>query len=422
MKVALYWTAAWVLATGLRASAQDMAAMPSMPTPLAQLIAEAEANNTQISAADHSWKAATHVAQQVTTLPDPQFTVQQFSVGSPKPFAGFSNSDFAYIGLGASQDLPYPGKLRLKGEVANREADTQHAQADVLRSSIAEQIKLVYLRLAYLDATLAILQQNDAVLQPLIQSGLSRYSVGQGSQTDVLKAQIEHTKILREVTMHHQEMGQLQADLKQLLHRSQDSEDILTEQLAATPLHYTSEELQALVQSHNPAVHRDANAVQKQDAQLKSAQRDGKPDFNVGYMFQQTGSGYRDYYQLSLNMRLPRRKRVEGEIAEATERLSQSKQELDSQTQQQLAEVQKEYIAVTSTEDLLKEYQEGLIPQANAAFHSEEAAYQSNKQQFAPVLSSLLDVLSFEHDYQQALFDHETALAHLETLTGATLR
>jgi outer membrane protein, heavy metal efflux system len=419
MKVALYWTAAWVLATSLRASAQDMSAMP---TPLAQLIAEAEANNTQISAADHSWKAATHVAQQVTTLPDPQFTVQQFSVGSPKPFAGFSNSDFAYIGLGASQDLPYPGKLRLKGEVANREADTQHAQADVLRSSIAEQIKLVYLRLAYLDATLAILHQNDAVLQPLIQNGLSRYSVGQGSQADVLKAQIEHTKILREVTMHHQEMGQLQADLKQLLHRSQDSEDILPEQLAASPLRYTSEALQALVQSHNPAVHRDANAVQKQDAQLKSAQRDGKPDFNVGYTFEQTGSGYRDYYMLSLNMRLPRRKRVEGEIAEATERLSQSKQELDSQTQQQLAEVQKEYIAVTSTEDLLKEYQEGLIPQANAAFHSEEAAYQSNKQQFAPVLSSLLDVLSFEHDYQQALFDHETALAHLETLTGATLR
>ncbi|WP_158821467.1 TolC family protein [Granulicella sp. S156] len=419
MKVALYWTAAWVLATSLRASAQDMSAMP---TPLAQLIAEAEANNTQISAADHSWKAATHVAQQVTTLPDPQFTVQQFSVGSPKPFAGFSNSDFAYIGLGASQDLPYPGKLRLKGEVANREADTQHAQADVLRSSIAEQIKLVYLRLAYLDATLAILHQNDAVLQPLIQNGLSRYSVGQGSQADVLKAQIEHTKILREVTMHHQEMGQLQADLKQLLHRSQDSEDILPEQLAASPLRYTAEELQALVQSHNPAVHRDANAVQKQDAQLKSAKRDGKPDFNVGYTFEQTGSGYRDYYMLSLNMRLPRRKRVEGEIAEATERLSQSKQELDSQTQQQLAEVQKEYIAVTSTEDLLKEYQEGLIPQANAAFHSEEAAYQSNKQQFAPVLSSLLDVLSFEHDYQQALFDHETALAHLETLTGATLR
>jgi outer membrane protein TolC len=419
MKVALYWTAALVLVTGLLATAEEM---PLKPTPLAQLIAEAEANNTQISAADHSWKAASHVAQQVTTLPDPQFTLQQFSVGSPKPFAGFSNSDFAYIGFGASQDLPYPGKLRLKGEVANREADTQQAHADVLRASIAEQVKLVYLRLAYLEATLSILQQNDAVLQPLIRSGLSQYSLGQGSQADVLKAQLEHTKILREVTMHHQEMGQLQADLKQLLHRSQDSADILPEQLAATPLRYTSEELQALVQNHNAAVHMDVNAVQRQDAQLKSAQRDGKPDFNVGYMFEQTGGGYRDYYELTLNMRLPRHKRVEGEIAEAAEHLNQSKLELDSQVQQQLADAQKQYITVSSTEELLKEYQEGLIPQAEAAFHSEEAAYQSNKQQFAPVLSSLLDVLSFEHDYQQALLDHETALAHLETLTGATIR
>ena len=419
MKVALYWTAALVLATGVLASAEDM---PMKPTPLAQLIAEAEANNTQISAADHSWKAASHVAQQVTTLPDPQFTVQPFSVGSPKPFAGFSNSDFAYIGFGASQDLPYPGKLRLKGEVAIREADTQQAQADVVRASVTEQVKLVYLRLAYLEATLAILQQNDAVLQPLIQSGLSQYSLGQGSQADVLKAQLEHTKILREVTMHHQEMGQLQAGLKQLLHRSQDSADILPEQLMATPLRYTAEELRALVQGHNPAVQMDTNAVEKQGTQLKSAQRDGKPDFNVGYMFEQTGGGYPDYYELTLNMRLPRRKRVEAEIAEATEYLNQSKQELDSQVQQQLAEVQKQFIAVTSTEELLKEYQDGLIPQSEAAFHSEEAAYQSNNEQFAPVLSSLLDVLSFEHDYQQALLDHETALAHLETLTGATLR
>ena len=106
MKVALYWTAALVIATGVSAYAQEMA---GMPTPLATLISEAQSSNTQLSAADHAWKAATHIAQQVTTLPDPQFTVQSFSVGSPKPFAGFSNSDFAYIGFGASQELPYAG-------------------------------------------------------------------------------------------------------------------------------------------------------------------------------------------------------------------------------------------------------------------------------------------------------------------------
>src|SRR5215831_3596100 len=92
----------------------DQSQMPTMtgaPTPLATLLDEARSNNPQILAARHAWKAASLVPSQAATLPDPQFTLQQLSVGSPRPFAGFSNSDFAYVGLGVSQDLPYPGKL-----------------------------------------------------------------------------------------------------------------------------------------------------------------------------------------------------------------------------------------------------------------------------------------------------------------------
>lgn len=78
-------------------------------SPLPQLLAEALRNNSELQAAEHSWQAATHVRQRVTALPDPQFTIQEFSVGSPKPFAGFQTSNFAYLGIGASQELPYPG-------------------------------------------------------------------------------------------------------------------------------------------------------------------------------------------------------------------------------------------------------------------------------------------------------------------------
>ena len=425
MKFALYW-ASWALCSGVLVLASGSSAygqeMTAMPTPLATLVTEALSNNSQIDAADHAWKAATHVADQVKTLPDPQFTVQSFSVGSPKPFAGFSNSDFAYIGFGASQDIPFAGKLRLKGDVANRNADMQQAQTDLLRISVTDQIKIIYLRLAYLDATLSILARNDAVLKPLIETGLSKYSLGQGSQADVLKAQIEHTKILREVTMHHEEVGQLQASLKALLHRPQSSPEIIPEPLSVTPLQKTAEELQSLVLLHNPEVSLGTADVQKQDAMLKSAQREGKPDFNVSYMFQQTGGGYRDYYMLSLNMRLPRHKRVEAGVAEAAESLEGSRKELDSQVQQQLAEVQKQYIVLTNSEELLKEYRDGLVPQAQAAYRAEQATYQFGKGTFATVLSSLIDVLTFEHDYQQAILDHETAMARLEALTGAQLR
>jgi outer membrane protein TolC len=415
-----YWAVAALLVVGT-AGAQEMK-MGAATTPLTQLIAEAEANNPQIASAEHAWKAATYMRQQVTTLPDPVFTVQPFSVGSPKPFAGFSNSDFAYIGFGASQDLPYPGKLLLKGEAAARDAETQHAQADVVATSIVEQVKLDYLQLAYHHATLAILQKNDDVLLPLIQSGLSRYSVGQGSQVDVVRAQLEHTKLLREMTMHHEQMEQMQADLKQLLHRPQSSPDIVPEPLIATTLRNTVQELQAMAAEHNPVVHVNADVVQQQAAELKSAQRESKPDFNVGYEFQQTGSGYRDYYMLTLNMRLPRHKRVEAEVAQAGEMLSKSQQDLEAQLQQQLAEVQKQFVAAGRTTELLKEYQQGLLPQAEQAFQLEQSAYESGKQEFAPVLATLLDLLTLQHDYHQTLLDHETSLVQLEALTGAAIR
>ena len=119
----VFWTATLVLASAVSAFGQETAA--STATPLPQLIAEAQANNPEVSAADHEARAARQTAPQVTTLPDPKLTYQQLSVGSPKPFAGYTNSDFAYIGVGASQELPYPGKLRLSPACLSA-ADARH--------------------------------------------------------------------------------------------------------------------------------------------------------------------------------------------------------------------------------------------------------------------------------------------------------
>src|SRR5271163_3092646 len=132
-------TATLVLATAFSAFGQVPVA--SAPTPLSQLLAEAGVSNPQISAADHGARAARQMAPQMTTLPDPKFTYQQLSVGSPKPFAGYTNSDFAYIGVAASQDLPYPGKLRLRGEVAERDAETKEAEVEITKASIADAVK-----------------------------------------------------------------------------------------------------------------------------------------------------------------------------------------------------------------------------------------------------------------------------------------
>ncbi|HTF62185.1 MAG TPA: TolC family protein [Edaphobacter sp.] len=420
MNVVALLTATLVLATAFSAFGQIPVA--SSPTPLSRLLAEAEANNPEISAADHGARAALQMAPQVTTLPDPKFTYQQFSVGSPKPFAGYTNSDFAYIGVGASQELPFPGKLRARGEVAERDADTKEAEIEIAKTSIADAVKADYLQLAYLQQTLGILRQNESILDQLIQDATAHYQVGQGMQQDVLQAQVNRTKIVKEITMHHQLMGQLQAHLKGLLNRDQGSPDVVTEDLIEIPLKRTSDELLALVRQNNPQIQVDASSIRKQDAQLASAKREGKPDFEVGYMYQNTDRKYRDYYMFTFDVRFPRKKRVNAEVAEAAEKRAESQQTLDAHLQQQLAEVKQEYVKATSDEELLKEYREGLIPQSDAAYRATLSAYGSNREQFIHVLSYFTDLLNLKLEYAETLVDHEAALAHLETLTGVTLR
>jgi outer membrane protein TolC len=420
MPVARFLPAMLVLAAAIAASGQEVSA--SAPTPLSQLLKEAAQNNSQITAADYAWQAAKNVPRQVKTLPDPTFTYQQFSVGSPKPFAGYTNSNFSYIGIGASQELPYTGKLHLRGEVAERNADVMNSELDLTKAGVADGVKADYLQLAYLQMTLGILMENERVLDQLIQDATAHYQVGQGMQQDVLQAQVERTKIVREITMHHEQMGQIEAQLKGLLHRDQDSPDIVTEDLTESPLRLTSAELLQMVRRHNPQIQVDASSVNKQDAALASAKREGKPDFGLAYMYQQNDRKYPDYYMFTFNLRLPRKARVNAEVAEAAENLAQSKETLDAHLQQQLAQVKQEYVTATSDAELLKEYREGLIPQSDAAYRATLSAYASSRDQFTHVLLYFVNVLNLRLDETQVLADHEMTLAHLETLTGATLR
>ena len=395
---------------------------PQHPSALHDLIAEVERNNPQVAASEYSYRAATHIAAQKSALPDTQLTVQQFSVGSPRPFAGYTNSNFAYVAIGASQEIPYPGKRNLRAQVGNREADVRQADAESVKRDVIDKTKAIYFQLAYLQVTLAILERNNDLLNDVQQIAESRYRVGQGNQQEVLKAQIQHTKILQEITMHHRDVGQLQAQLKQLLNRPQDSPDVETEPLTLRRLSYSAADLLKLVRDHNPAVQAGQAMLNKAQAEVDVAKKEFHPDFNVQYMYQNTDRQFRDYYMVTFGINLPNRGRRKAELAEAEANREQSSKLLDAELQQRLADVQQQYVAVQSSAEQLKIYSDGLVPQSEATFRAALAAYQVNRQDFQTLLSSFLDFLNLQLDYQRELAEHEVALAHLETLTGVNFQ
>jgi outer membrane protein TolC len=389
-----------------------------MSTSLRELIQEAEQKNPQIAASFHAWQGSRNVPKQLSALPETQVSVQQLSVGSPRPFAGYSNSNFAYIGLGASQDIPYPGKRQLRAQVAEHEADSVEAQTDSVRRMVVGNLKIVYFKLAYIQQTLGVLEKSDQLLNQVEQATEARYRVGQGNQQDVLKAQLQHTKILQEIAHHHQEEGALEAQIKQLLGRLQGSPDIVADTLSARSLSFSAPALFEKASEHNPDVRSKQASIEQQETQVELAHKNFRPDFNVQYMYQHTNGDTRDYYVATFGVRLPNRGRQKAELAQAQQNQERARRELDSESQRVLSEVQQQYVRAKTSEERLKIYSDGLVPQSEATFRSALSAYQSNRQDFESLLSSFLDVLNLDLEYRNELVEHESALAELERLSG----
>jgi outer membrane protein TolC len=295
------------------------------------------------------------------------------------------------------------------------------SQSGTVSRKVIEQLKVDYFKLAYLQQTLNVLLKDDRLLGEMEQIAESHYRVGQGNQAEVLKAQLQHTRILQEITMHHREAGQVQAQLKQLIGRAQDSADIVTEPLRERAMPSGTADLLEAVRQHNPEVAFRNQVVRRNDKQAELAKKEFRPDFGVEYMYQNTDRKFRDYYMLTLTVTLPNRGRRQAELAAAIEHQHAAASELNAEAERQSAEVQSQYVAAQTSTEQLKIYREGLVPQAEATYRAALAAYQANKQDFESLLSSFHDLLDFEEQYQKELSEHESALAHLESLTGVDL-
>ena len=250
------------------------------------LVREAVADNPGVIAAREHWQALTHVPIQAATLPDPQASIQHFTVGSPQPFSGYESSDFYYTGFGVSQDIPGPGKLRLQKSEAEKDAEYAKHRYEGAEREVEEKVKEIYFELFYHSKTLAILDRNqDEDLSQIQQIVETRYRLGQGLQQDLIKAQLQTTEILKEHAMHHQEDDQEQLDLKQILGRDPDSPNIEIGDIEATHLQIDSSQIAQLAASGSPDLAADRAMEARSAEALKLAHQGYWPDFTVGYSY-----------------------------------------------------------------------------------------------------------------------------------------
>lgn len=91
-------------------SAADETAEPRLD--LSSLIREFEAANPEIKAARQRWESTKAVVPQVQTLPDPRLQIGYQRMPMVPPVV-------EGVMYGVGQDIPFPGKLKLKGKWRN---------------------------------------------------------------------------------------------------------------------------------------------------------------------------------------------------------------------------------------------------------------------------------------------------------------
>jgi outer membrane protein, heavy metal efflux system len=153
---------------------------------------------------------------------------------------------------------------------------------------------------------------------------------------------------------------------------------------------------------------------------LKLAHQGYWPDFTVGYTFEKTGPGFRDYYMLSLGAKIPLyfwRKQTPA-IEQAALEAEAAREQTRATRLQVSTAAESSLVALRTAERIMSIYRDGLIPQAETSQASAMSAYRVGKVDFQTLLSSVLDLQNLRQEYYRSLADHEIAIAKIQQVIG----
>jgi cobalt-zinc-cadmium efflux system outer membrane protein len=420
----LLWLIALLVCLPLRA--QDSAAgkpatSPSPPLQLSDLVREALERNPEIQAAQRSVDAKRARIPQAKAWPDPTISVGYTGNVVP-PFTVMRGAPSSARQIMAEQEIPFPGKTRLRGQIAVRQAEAEGHSVDDVARRVVTEVKEAYFDLYYTDQALATVHKDRDILEKLAKVAEIRYSVGKAAQQDILRAQVELSRLTERETLLEETRRTLEAQLNSLRDRPVDTPLGASGEIQESPLVQTVDELQAAAESSFPALKRQETLIESNRLAVDLARKDVKPNFNIGYMYMQR-PGLPDMYGLTFSTSLPifRHSKQDQAIREAAENLASARRLEENELTVLRYRVKQEYLQAQAADRLLQLYSQGIVPQSRLTLESSLASYQTGSIDFQTVLGNFTTILDYELSYHQQLATHEKALARLEELTGLQL-
>ena len=419
-QIALYGFLAVFLTASLSHAQETSNRTPEEVVRLADLLAEAERVHPAIKAEAQMIESKKARVPQAKALPDP--TVGVGWMGNIRPFSVQRLDPSSYRGISAMQEFPYPGKLSLRGEIARKDVAAEQWNLEAARRQVRADVKSAYYELSAVDQALAVTQRNKALLEKLARIAEEKYKVGKGLQQDVIRSQVEVSRILQTFTLLNQRRRTLVAKLNSLLLRPSESPIGQTASVDKRELNYTLEELTEKGVANSPEIRRQQELIEQSQYAVNLARKDYYPDLRVAYDYQQRPD-MPDMHGFNVGINIPifYKKKQREEVREATFAVESGKQTRDAIRTILLFQVKEQYLQAKASDELLTLYSKALVPQSALALESSMASYQTGALDFASLLTNFQSVLEYEVTYYQELANYQKALVQLEQITGLDL-
>ncbi len=403
-----------------------LAQAPDSVMRLPDLIKEGLQNNPDLLASYKNWQADQARIPQAGSLPDPQLSLNLLNM--PVNTFAFNQEPMTGKQVALMQMFPFPGKLGLQEDIAKAGAGVSEAKYQELQNQLAKNIKLTYYDLFLIDKSIQTVEKNTGILKDFIRIAETRYSVGKGLQQDVLKAQVELSRMEERSVTLQQKRDTAAARLNSLLNRPAGSPVGKTAEPPIDSLQYNLPELKDLADQNRPLFKAWQAMLQQSDKKVSLARKGYLPDFRLGVAYTQrdklsNGSGGVDFLSGLVTVDVPlyfwrkQNKKVE-ETRYSQEMVQESYRNVQNQV---YSDLDKTLSDAKKNFRLLNLYKTGIIPQASQSLNSALAGYQTDKVDFLTLLNNEISLFNFELEYYRFVSDYNKGLAELEAATGTTL-
>lgn len=381
---------------------------------LSALLEEAAENSPALASAERELERARTLPAQAGALPDPWLSISYQNEGLG-PTLG--SEIMSFLRVGWSQDLPYAGKRSLRSGVALRDVEIAEQQVQRARLDVLASVKTAYFRILGARDLLLLLREEEEIWRQIEGVARARYGVGQGVQQDVIRVQVELTRIEeRRANLATDERLSL-AELNALLDRPTGRPLESGGTLRLRPLDMNLERAIEESREKSPELRAAQIAIERARQGVSLAEREKKPDFRVMGAYMNRG-GLPGMWEAGVDVRVPLyRARWDAMLEEARASLREGESRLEALELTLRARTEQRHAQLEARERIAALYEEGIIPQDRLSVAAALASYRVGAVPFVSVLEAQSRVYLDRVTMVRNVSEHEAIRARLEAFS-----